>query len=117
MNKIVAVVFVDRHEVFVEGIGVLLDAQSDLRVVAVAGDARQAVEALRAQRPDVLVLGTDLPAEEVGDILRAADEVGTRSLALAEDTAPEAVARLRRGAAGVCAADAVASRQVSVQEA
>jgi two-component system, NarL family, nitrate/nitrite response regulator NarL len=116
MNQIVAVVLVDRHEVFVEGIGVLLDAQSDLRVVAVAGDARQAVEALRAQRPDVLVLGTDLPAEEVGGILRTAGEVGTRSLALAEDTAPEAVARLRRGAAGAGAADAVASRQVSVQQ-
>ena len=116
MNQIVAVVLVDRHEVFVEGIGVLLDAQSDLRVVAVAGAARQAVEALRAQRPDVLVLGTDLPAEEVGDILRTAGEVGTRSLALAEDTAPEAVARLRRGAAGTGAADAVASRQVSVQQ-
>jgi two-component system, NarL family, nitrate/nitrite response regulator NarL len=116
MNQIVAVVLVDRHEVFVEGIGVLLDAQSDLRVVAVAGDARQAVQALRAQRPDVLVLGTDLPKEEVGDILRAAGEVGTRSLALAEDTAPEAVARLRRGRAGEGAADAVASRQVSVQQ-
>jgi two-component system, NarL family, nitrate/nitrite response regulator NarL len=116
MNQIVAVVLVDRHEVFVEGIGVLLDAQSDLRVVAVAGDARQAVEALRAQRPDVLVLGTDLPAEEVGDILRTAGEVGTRSLALAEDTAPEAVARLRRGAAAAGTADAVASRQVSVQQ-
>jgi DNA-binding NarL/FixJ family response regulator len=114
MNQIVAVVLVDRHEVFVEGIGVLLDARSDLRVVAVAGDARQAVEALRERRPDVLVLGTDLPGEEVGDILHAAAEVGTRSLALAEDTAPEAVARLRRGGAG--AADTVASRQVSVQQ-
>jgi len=110
MNQIVSVVLVDHQDIFVEGISVLLDAQSDLRVVALARDAGQAVEALRVHRPDVLVVGTHLPRDEVEEILRAAAAATTRALALAEDSTAEAVAWLERGA------DAVVSRQVSAQQ-
>src|SRR6266508_3255073 len=110
MNQVVSVVLADDQEIFVEGIGVLLDAEADLRVVALARDAGQALAALRAHRPDVVVIDTHLPAEEVQEILCSGAGGATRALVLAEDSTPEVVDWLRRGAG------AVVSRQVSAHQ-
>ncbi len=106
MNQHVSVLLADDHDIFVEGISVLLDAERDLEVVALARDARQAVEALRVHRPDVLVVDAHLPGDEVDEILGAARGV-TRSLALVESPTAQVAAWLERGA------DAVLSKQVS----
>jgi two-component system nitrate/nitrite response regulator NarL len=110
MNQFVSVVLADDHDVFVEGIGVLLDAENDLRVVALARDAGQALAALRLHRPDVVVVDAHLPAAAVQEILCGAAGGTTRALVLAEDSTPEVVDWLRRGA------DAVVSRQVSASQ-
>ncbi|MFE0191167.1 response regulator [Streptomyces sp. NPDC058989] len=43
------------------GFKVLLDAQPDIEVVAEAGDGQQAVEAVRAHRPDVALMDIRMP--------------------------------------------------------
>jgi DNA-binding NarL/FixJ family response regulator len=110
MNQLVSVVLADDHDVFVEGLGVLLDAESDLRVVALARDAAQALAALRAHLPDVVVIDTHLPAVQVQEILCSAAAGTTRALVLADDSTPEAMGWLERGA------DAVVSKQVSARQ-
>jgi DNA-binding NarL/FixJ family response regulator len=110
MSQLISVVLVDDHDVFAEGISVLLDAEDDLRVVAFARDALQALQALRAHRPDVVVVDTHLPGAEVAQILRSAATRTTRALLLAENQTPEVVAWLERGA------DAVVTKQVSARQ-
>jgi two-component system, NarL family, nitrate/nitrite response regulator NarL len=110
MNQLVSVVLADDHGIFVEGISVLLDAERDLRVVALARDAQEALQALRTHRPDIVVVDTHLPRGEVEEILRSAAGGATRALLLDQDSAPDVSAWLRRGA------DAVMTKHVSARE-
>jgi len=55
MRKI-RIVLADDHQLFRRGLRVLLEQQPDLTVVAEAKDGREAVTAVQAQKPDVLVI-------------------------------------------------------------
>ncbi|WP_203989553.1 response regulator [Sphaerisporangium rufum] len=57
----VRVVVADDQELVRAGFGMILDAQPDIEVVAEAGDGAQAVAAVRAHRPDVLLLDIRMP--------------------------------------------------------
>jgi CheY-like chemotaxis protein len=54
-------VCVDDHPSIRENLRYLLNADPDLEVVAVAGDATSAIRVVRALRPDVLVIDYDMP--------------------------------------------------------
>nr|WP_281371827.1 response regulator transcription factor [Petropleomorpha daqingensis] len=93
----------DDHPVFAEGLRTVLEAETDVRVVAVAGTGRAAVEAATAEVPEVAVLDIAMPD---GDGLWATArlrEAGlpTRVLVLTmSDDAESVFAALRAGAAG-----------------
>jgi DNA-binding NarL/FixJ family response regulator len=70
------VALVDDHALFREGLSELLARQSDLAVVAEAGDARQAYQVVEASRPDVVVLDVALPGT---DGIAAAREILRRT--------------------------------------
>jgi DNA-binding NarL/FixJ family response regulator len=55
MRQPVRVVLADDHDAFAEGLGMVLSAEDDLEVVAVAGDGTAALQAVLAHQPDVLV--------------------------------------------------------------
>ncbi|MFF4986241.1 response regulator [Streptosporangium saharense] len=55
------VVIADDQELVRAGFGMILEAQPDIEVVAEAGDGIEAVEAVRAHRPDVLLLDIRMP--------------------------------------------------------
>lgn len=60
MNKL-RVILVDDHAVIREGLVSLIDAQSDMQVIAQAGDGREGVEQARLLRPDVVVMDVSMP--------------------------------------------------------
>jgi two-component system NarL family response regulator/two-component system response regulator DegU len=55
------VALVDDHKLFREGMRALLASQTDLQVVAEAGSAEEAVSAINASSPDVVILDLLLP--------------------------------------------------------
>ena len=58
MRQPVRVVLADDHDAFVEGLGMVLSAEDDLEVVALAGDGASALQAVLTHHPDVLVVDT-----------------------------------------------------------
>lgn len=68
----IRVVVADDQELVRAGFGMILDAQPDIEVVAEACDGAEAVEAVRAHNPDVLLLDVRMP---VMDGLEAARRV------------------------------------------
>ena len=57
----ISVVLADDHQILLDGLRRLIDAQSDMHVLATANDAASAIEAARSNKPDVLVLDISMP--------------------------------------------------------
>jgi DNA-binding NarL/FixJ family response regulator len=91
MRQPVRVVLADDHDAFVEGLGMVLSAEDDLEIVALAGDGASTLQAVRTHHPDVLVVDTEMPGPAVTELVRliGRDEPGTRVLLLAEDARPD----------------------------
>jgi DNA-binding NarL/FixJ family response regulator len=87
MRQPVRVVLADDHDAFVEGLGMVLSAEHDLEVVALAGDGASALQAVLTHHPDVLVVDTQMPGPAVTELVRLVGqaEPATRVLLLAED--------------------------------
>jgi DNA-binding NarL/FixJ family response regulator len=87
MRQPVRVVLADDHDAFVEGLGMVLSAEDDLEVVALAGDGASALQAVLTHRPDVLVVDTQMPGPAVTELVRLVGQARptTRVLLLAED--------------------------------
>lgn len=99
----ITIVLADDHAVVRAGLRLLLDAESDMRVVAEAGDVPDAVRYTRAYCPDVLVLDLNMPGvqttslEALPEILESSP--GTRVAILTMQDDPEfARQALRSGA-------------------
>lgn len=65
-DSVIRVLVVDDHPLMRSGISGEIDAQADMRVVAEAGDGREAIAAFRAHRPDVTLMDVRMP--EIGGI-------------------------------------------------
>jgi DNA-binding NarL/FixJ family response regulator len=61
MNQMIRILLADDHAVVREGLRGLLEQQSDMRVIAEAGDGAVALELLMSERPDVIVLDMKMP--------------------------------------------------------
>jgi DNA-binding NarL/FixJ family response regulator len=87
LRQHVRVVLADDHDAFVEGLGMVLSAEADLEVVALAGDGVAALEAVVAHEPDVLVVDTEMPGPGVAELVRQVGQArpATRVLLLVED--------------------------------
>ena len=115
MAKAVTVVLADHHVVFADGLRVILDAEDDLAVLAVAYDDGQAVTSAARHRPAVLVLDAQLPVGRLDQTLAAvrAASPTTKLLVLSGASDRETTATvLAYGADGSCAKDC-SSRQVA----
>jgi DNA-binding NarL/FixJ family response regulator len=112
LRQPVRVVLADDHDAFVEGLSMVLSAEADLEVVALAGDGAEALEAVVAHAPDVLVVDTQMPGPDVAELVRLVGQVrpATRVLLLAED--PHRPPNGRVGAGG----HAGTTRGVSARE-
>jgi two-component system, NarL family, response regulator NreC len=100
----IRIVLADDHQVVRTGLGLLLEAEDGIEVVAEAGDIDSALRAVLGHKPDVLVLDLNMPGTQTS--LEALDLVRERSartatvvLTMQED--PEYARRaLRAGALG-----------------
>jgi CheY-like chemotaxis protein len=89
--KAITVVLADHHVVLTDGLRVILDAEDDLAVLAVAHDDGQAVTSAARHRPTVLVLDAQLPVGRLDQTLAAvrAASPTTRLLVLSGASDPE----------------------------
>ena len=57
----ITILLVDDHPLFRKGLRLLLEEESDMRVVGEAGDGREAIERVRELSPDVVVMDISMP--------------------------------------------------------
>ena len=85
------VLIVDDHAVVRSGLKLLLAAEDDIEVVAEAGDARQAVFEVRAQKPDVVLLDVAMPGrsgiDTIPDLIKEHPETKILILSMQDDAA------------------------------
>ncbi len=99
----IAILLVDQHLLWRQGLRALLEANDGMEVVGEAGDGRLAVTLAQACRPDVVLIEADLPGlngvEATARIREACPEV--KIVALSGQSDPGVVtAMLLNGAAG-----------------
>ncbi|WP_370290739.1 LuxR C-terminal-related transcriptional regulator [Nocardioides sp.] len=107
MSGAVRVVIVDDHAMFRRGVAAELAAAPPLpdgravEVVGEAADVDQAVAAVSAHRPDVVLLDVHLPGGGGGEVVRRVADAGVRFLALSvSDAADDVIGTVRAGARG-----------------
>jgi DNA-binding NarL/FixJ family response regulator len=61
-SKPIGVLTVDDHALLREGIAALINAESDMKLVAEACNGQEAIEKFRANRPDVTLMDLQMPA-------------------------------------------------------
>lgn len=57
----VRVVLVDDHEMMREGVGIILQSSEGIEVVGGAGNGREALDVVRATKPDVVCMDVEMP--------------------------------------------------------
>jgi DNA-binding NarL/FixJ family response regulator len=67
----IRILIADDHGVVAEGLKSLVEAQSDMEVVGVVGDGREAVRLARDAQPDVIVMDLSMPELNGADATRA----------------------------------------------
>ena len=60
-NEKIRVMVVDDHPAFRDGLSRLLQEETDLEVMAGAGDGEQAIELANKLKPDVIVMDISMP--------------------------------------------------------
>src|SRR5450759_4403652 len=100
----IRIVLVDDHPIVLQGLQHLFARHEDLVVVASCNSADAALEAARAERPDVVVMDLRMPHKSGLDLLAALGRElpGCRTVLLtAAITQDEVVESLKRGASGL----------------
>jgi len=101
--KPIRILTVDDHPLLREGIAALVNAESDMQLVAEASNGREAVEKFRQHRPDVTLMDIQMPElNGVEAISRIQSEFpGARFIVLTTYSGDaQVVAALRAGARG-----------------
>jgi DNA-binding NarL/FixJ family response regulator len=60
-NKVIGILSVDDHPLLRKGIAALVNAESDMKLVAEASNGEEAIEKFRAHRPDVSLMDLQMP--------------------------------------------------------
>ena len=99
----IRLVIAEDHQIVREGLRLFLDAQPDMEVVAEATNGREALEAVRRHRPDVLLLDLIMPEMDGLAVLRALPQEAPDTRVLVLTSANDdrlVIPAVRAGAAG-----------------
>lgn len=102
-GRAVTVVLVDDHKMFGQSLARLLGQQPGVSVVALAGDAAGAMEAVRRHRPDVVLMDNRLPDGRGTDVaarIRAEQPEAKVVMLTADDDEVVLMAAVEAGCAG-----------------
>ena len=105
----IRLVLADDHPIVLHGLQQLLARQTGFAVVAVCADGASAIDAVRAHRPDVLVLDLRMTGRNGLDVLRALadDAIPCRTILLTAAVRDEEVVEaMQLGAMGLVLKDA-----------
>jgi DNA-binding NarL/FixJ family response regulator len=111
----IRVLIADDHGVVAEGLRNLIEAQTDMKVIALVEDGREAVRRAIESSPDVVLMDIGMPVLNGTEATRIIRErrPGTRVIMLSAYTDPVHVYRaLQAGAAGYIAKKSVAKEVV-----
>jgi DNA-binding NarL/FixJ family response regulator len=124
MGNPIRVLLVDDHQMFADGLGLVLEAEADIHLFGVAGSAEEALALAQQDQPDIVLMDVDLPgldgieatlrfrqlfpdvrvvvmtALKWGDIVARAIAAGACGFVPKTRAADELVAVIRRAAAG-----------------
>lgn len=99
----IRILSVEDHPVFREGLATIIGSQSDMVLVAQAGNAVEAIEEFRRHRPDITLMDLRLPGSNGTDILIAirGEFPNARIIMLSSSDSDGEIQRaLRSGASG-----------------
>lgn len=103
-----SIILADDHELVRAGIRSLLETFPSVTVIAESGDGKEALERVRREQPDVLLLDITLPGLNGLEVAARLQKLGlpTRVLMLSMHAGPDYVARaMQSGAAGYLVKD------------
>lgn len=78
-NSKTSIIIADDHGLMREGLKQLLELESDIEVIAGAGDGMETVEKVLQYRPDVLLLDINMPKMNGIEVLRRLKDLGVRT--------------------------------------
>jgi DNA-binding NarL/FixJ family response regulator len=98
----IRIVIADDHELFRDGLRCLLESEEAFKVVAEAADGLEAIETVRREAPDVLLLDLGMPGMGGVEALEALSADATKVVLLTAAVAHADILRaIRSGARGV----------------
>ena len=65
------IIIVDDHVLFREGLAAIIRSESDIEIIGQAGTVREAIELVKASRPDMVLMDFGLPDGTGADATRA----------------------------------------------
>jgi DNA-binding NarL/FixJ family response regulator len=112
--KTIRIVLSDDHEVFLEGLRMVLEGAVDLTVEGTAHDGDSALRLVAQHAPDVLLLDLHMPGTEPAAVIARSKAVApaTKILVLSADTRHEAVTSAVAAGADAFVPKDASSRQV-----
>ena len=114
-TSMITVLIADDHGILREGLRGLLEEYGDLKIVAEAVNGAQAVEKVRALKPDIMLLDLIMPQMGGVEVLEAlaGDQLPTRIIVLTGADDDDLLARsIQSGAMGYLLKDAAANQLV-----
>jgi DNA-binding NarL/FixJ family response regulator len=118
-TRVIRIVIADEQRIYREGLARLLGDHAELKVIGDAGTEEELLEALRAKRPDLLILDLQLPVSEGIDRIARITSLhpSLKTLVITmHSSVHTAVRALRAGANGYLTKEYSASDVVSAIE-
>ena len=100
----IRIVIADDHAVLRESLSALLETQTDFQVIGKAASGDDALELVKREDPDVLVLDLFMPGTDGFEVLRVLEKAGLRVASVvltASESHPDYVHVVRLGARGL----------------